>query len=48
MRTQIWIIGGAFALFGILAWIFTFFSVAYIGLIGFGVICFVIGMRSSK
>lgn len=48
MRTQIQLIGAAFAIFGIIAWIFTFFSVAYIGLIAFGVIAIVIGFFSPK
>ena len=48
MRTQIWLIGGAFAVFGAIAWIFTFFSPAYLGLIGVGVIAFVIGLFAAK
>jgi hypothetical protein len=48
MRTQIWMIAGAFAAFGIIAWIVTgFFSPAWIGLMGFGVVAFVIGLLSS-
>ncbi|MGH2409853.1 MAG: hypothetical protein ACRDGS_05720 [Chloroflexota bacterium] len=48
MRTQIWIVGSAFAVFGAIGWAFTFFSVAYLALIGFGVACFIIGLFSAK
>lgn len=49
MRTQIWIVAAAFAIFGVIAWIVTgFFSPAWLGLIGFGVAGFVIGFLSSK
>lgn len=49
MRTQIWIVGGAFTLFGALAWIVTgFFSPSYVALIGFGVVLIIIGAFSAK
>lgn len=48
MRTQIWIVGAAFALFGAIAWALTFFSVAYLGLIGFGIVAIIIGARAPK
>ncbi|MGI8968583.1 MAG: hypothetical protein ACR2GA_05705 [Chloroflexota bacterium] len=48
MRTQIWIIGGAFTLFGVLAWVFTYYSPTYIGLILFGVVLFFIGLFSAS
>ena len=49
MRTQVWIIGAAFAIFGAVAWIFgQTFSPAYVGLILTGVACFVIGLLGAK
>ncbi|MGI8826292.1 MAG: hypothetical protein ACR2JC_11725 [Chloroflexota bacterium] len=49
MRTQVWILGGSFALFGILAWILMQqFSLAYVGLIAFGVGCFLVGLLGTK
>jgi len=49
VRTQIWIVGGAFAVFGVIAWIVTgFFSPSWIGLIAFGAAAFVIGLFSGK
>jgi hypothetical protein len=42
-------IGGAFILFGIIAWVlYGTFSVAYVGLALFGVIAIVIGWFSPK
>lgn len=49
MRLQIWIIGGAFVLFGVVAWIvLQKFSPVWIGLILTGVICFALGWNSEK
>jgi hypothetical protein len=49
MRLQIWIVGAAFAIFGVIAWIVTgFFSVAYIGLILFGAVAIILGYFSGK
>jgi hypothetical protein len=49
MRTQVWIIGGAFAVFGAVAWIFgQTFSPAYVGLILTGIACFLIGLIGEK
>ena len=48
MRTQIWMIAGAFAIFGLIAWLVTgFFSPAWLGLMAFGLVGFVIGLFSS-
>ena len=43
MRELIWIIGGSFALFGVVALIFTHWSPAYIGLILLGASAVIIG-----
>lgn len=43
MRTLFWILGAAFVIFALLAWIFLSFSIAYIGLFGFGFISLFIG-----
>lgn len=48
MRTQIWIIGAAFAIFGIIAIITNQFSLSYIGLVMFGIFAIVIGAFSPK
>jgi hypothetical protein len=49
MRTQVWIIGAAFAVFGAVAWIVQqTFSPAYVGLILTGVACFIIGSFAGK
>jgi membrane-bound ClpP family serine protease len=49
MRTQVWIIGAAFALFGVVGWAFQgTFSPAYVGLILTGAACFVIGALTEK
>jgi hypothetical protein len=49
VRTQIWIVGAAFAIFGVIAWIVTgFFSPSWIGLIVIGVVSFIIGLYSGK
>jgi hypothetical protein len=47
MRTQAAIIGIAFIIFGGLAWAFTSYSPAYIGLMGFGVAALLIGFSLS-
>ena len=48
MRTQIWMIGAAFFAFGLIAWIFLReFSLAYLGLMMFGVAAFVLGSLAS-
>lgn len=47
MRTQIWIIGAAFAVFGVIAWVATFYSPVYVGLILMGLILIVVGFFSS-
>lgn len=43
MRIQIWIIGGSFAIFGIIAWIITNWSPSYLGLVVMGVIAIAMG-----
>lgn len=48
MRTQIWIIAVAFAVFGAIAWVITSWSPSYLGLIALGVVLFVLGWLSSK
>lgn len=48
MRTQIWIVAGAFAVFGAIAWAFTFYSPAYVGLIGIGIVGIILGFLAPK
>ncbi|GAC1329961.1 MAG: hypothetical protein NVS2B16_37750 [Chloroflexota bacterium] len=49
MRTQVWILGGSFIVFGLIAWVaLRQFSVAYVGLIFFGVMCVIVGALSPK
>ena len=49
MRTQVWIIALSFIFFGVIAWVLTqTFSLAYIGLIFFGVMGLIIGQLSGK
>ena len=48
MRLQIWIIGGAFIVFGIVAWVFTFFSLTYVGLILVGIAALILGAFPSN
>ncbi len=48
MRTQIWIIAGSFVVFGLIALIFTGFSLAYIGLMLFGLAGFLLGFIGTK
>ncbi len=47
MRTQIWIIALMFIVFGVVAWVFTFFSLSYVGLILAGVAGLILGSRFS-
>ena len=46
MRYQLLILGVSFIIFGIIAWIAQAFSVAYIGLMGFGLIAVAIFILS--
>jgi len=48
MRTQIWIIALMFIVFGVVAWVFTFFSLSYVGLILVGVAGLILGSRFSN
>jgi hypothetical protein len=49
VRTQIWMIAAAFAIFGVIAWIVTgFWSPAWVGLILMGIAGFVIGLFTGK
>lgn len=47
MRTQIWIIALMFIVFGVVAWVFTFFSLSYVGLIIGGIALLILGTRFS-
>lgn len=49
MRTQVWILAASFIVFGIIGWILLQqFSLAYVGLITFGVLCFIVGALAPK
>ena len=49
MRTQIWILAGSFIVFALIAWlVMEQFSLAYLGLIVFGVACFFLGYVGTK
>jgi hydrogenase/urease accessory protein HupE len=43
MRAQIWIIGGSFVLFGLIALVMTKWSPSYLGLIVMGVVAILMG-----
>ena len=48
MGTQVAIIGLAFIIFGALAWIFGSFSIAYVGLMLFGLAALAIGFFLAR
>jgi hypothetical protein len=49
MRTQIWIIATAFVIFGVIGWAGTqTYSPAYIGLMLFGLVAYIIGWFGGK